>query len=56
MCAHQLQFIFDIEIQMYMYSMNEENGMLCINVGKLNTNAAVNLFQSLIRVRTGVTL
>ena len=39
--------------------LNEDNGMrdiLCINVGKLNTDAAVNLFQSLIRVRTGVTL
>ena len=44
---------------LYVYAMNEDNGMrdiLCINVEKLNTDAAVNLFQSLIRVRTGVTL
>ena len=38
--------------------MNEDNGMkdiLCINVGKLNTDTSVNLFQTLIRERTGVT-
>ena len=39
-------------------AMNEDNGMkdiLCINVGKLNTDTSVNLFQTLIRERTGVT-